>query len=100
MERTSYNNTKPKKFTLQFAQVLPDNERVRNKLKVEKLEEEERNRIELENKKKNEELNSEELLRYQQQERERKQKLKELENQKEDIKERTMEIQKRVLNFF
>lgn len=88
--------TVPHRRTLQFAQVLPNNERVRNKMELEKLEEEERLRIEIEKQKKKEEISSEEILRLQQLDRERKQKLKDLENQKEDIKERTSQIQKMV----
>lgn len=84
--------------TLQFAQVLPNNDRVRNKLELEKLEEEERIRIELEKQKKKEEISSEEIMRLQQLDRERKQKLKDLENQKEDIKDRTNQIGKMVRN--
>lgn len=89
---------KPKRV-YNFAQILPNNERVRVKLELEKLEEEERLRLEIEKQKKKEEVNTDEILRLQQLERERKQKLKELENQKEDIKERTLQIQQMEGNF-
>ncbi len=98
METHHFNNQPmaiPRRV-LNFAQVLPNNDRVRNKMELEKLEEEERIKIEIEKQKKKEEISSEEILRIQQLDRERKQKLKDLENQKEDIKERTSQIQRMV----
>lgn len=96
-KETDHKEHKPFKRTYNYAQVLPDNDRVRKKLEVERVMEEERLREENERqKKKLDEFNYEEHLRQQKLERDRKQRQMEMENQQQDIKLRYSLIQSMV----
>jgi hypothetical protein len=89
---------KPKRV-YNFAQILPDNDRVRKKMEYEKMQEDERIREEFERQKlKQDEFNREEHLKQQKLEKDRKQKQRELENQQQDIKMRFSAIQSMVNN--
>lgn len=90
-------NITSKKRNFHFAQILPNNDRVR-KNELEKLEEEEKERalLEIEKEKKQKEIFSEEIQIKQIKEKEKKQKLKDEENLREDKKDREMKVAKMV----
>jgi 23S rRNA-/tRNA-specific pseudouridylate synthase len=75
-----------------FAQILPNNDRIKYRIELEKLEREERIKVDLENQKRKEEIRGGEIFRLLQLEREKNLKLKEIENEKEDIKSRRQDI--------
>lgn len=96
------NETKQEKLRkgIVLSSIMPNNERVKKKLEIERQNEEERQRIENEKKRKVlEELNIEELLKKQQQEDDKEKKKQEQENIEQDTKLRVAIINKMV-NFF
>ncbi len=81
------DGNKPKRV-YKFAEILPDNERVRRKKEFEEIEKLEREKIEIEQqKRKNEEINLEELSKKMKIDKEIKQKQM-MENEKLNIQER------------
>jgi hypothetical protein len=83
-----------------ISSIMPNNERVKKKLEIEKLREEERQRLEDDRKKKAlEEYNIEELLRKQQQEDDKMKKMQEQQSLEQDTKLRQTIINKMVCDF-
>ena len=88
---------KPSKRVYHFAQILPDNDRVRKKLEIQKYEEEEKTKVQMERDRlKMEEINNDELIKQMKLDNEKQLKQKEMENQAQDIKSRFAQIQLKV----